>query len=228
MTDTLHIGQPPIPVRLRRSARARRFSLRISNADGSVSLTLPKRSSKRAAMAFAAGQEAWLRRNLDKRPAQIELRYGSCLPFDGSPVVLQPGQGRSVKLENDRLSVPGLEIELGPRLRGFLKVAARERMAVAAEHYAKTLGQRVSRITIRDTRSRWGSCTSEGNLMFSWRLVMAPRLVQDYVAAHEVCHLIEMNHSPTYWSLVEEVFPGYQIQRKWLKANGAELHRFRF
>ncbi|MCP5072494.1 MAG: M48 family metallopeptidase [Rhodobacteraceae bacterium] len=228
MTETVHIGQPPIAVRLRRSGRARRFSLRISNADGSVSLTLPKRASQSAALAFAVGQEEWLRRNLDKRPQQVEFSYGSSLPVDGVARVLHAGQDRSVRLENEGLFVPGRESELGPRLRGFLKVVARERMAVASEHYAEKLGQRFGRISVRDTRSRWGSCTAEGNLMYSWRLVMAPRSVQDYVAAHEVCHLVEMNHSTAYWKLVGQVFPGYQKERNWLKTHGAELHRYQF
>ncbi len=228
MSDTVHIGQPPIAVRLRRSARARRFSLRISNSDGSVSLTVPKRASQRAALAFASDQESWLRRNLNKRPSLVTLQFGGILPLDGVPAVIQSAQGRSVTMSGGVLVVPGVEPEIGARLRGFLKTLARQRLSVASDHYAGMLGQRFNRISLRDTRSRWGSCTSEGNLMYSWRLVMAPPTVQDYVAAHEVCHLVEMNHSAEYWRLVERVYPGYQKQRAWLRKNGAELHRYQF
>ena len=89
------------------------------------------------------------------------------------------------------------------------------------------LSHKINSITLRDTTSRWGSCTSNGRLMYSWRLVMAPREVQNYVAAHEVCHLIEMNHSNEYWQLVENVFPNYKLNRLWLKTNGNLLHQYK-
>ncbi|MBE0554766.1 MAG: M48 family metallopeptidase, partial [Rhodobacteraceae bacterium] len=95
-------------------------------------------------------------------------------------------------------------------------------------HYAGLLGRRVTGITLRDTRSRWGSCTAAGRLMFSWRLIMAPPAVLDYVAAHEAAHLVEMNHSPAYWAVVGRIFPGWQAQRGWLRRHGPGLHALRF
>ncbi|MDB9817722.1 M48 family metallopeptidase, partial [Amylibacter sp.] len=97
----------------------------------------------------------------------------------------------------------------------------------SSDYFAKLLGCKINSITLRDTTSRWGSCTSNGRLMYSWRLVMAPREVQNYVAAHEVCHLIEMNHSNEYWQLVESVFPNYKLNRLWLKTNGNLLHQYK-
>lgn len=228
MEEIVQIGSPPISVHLRRSTRARRFSLRISNTSGVVSLTLPKRASARAALSFAADNEGWLRQNLEKRPEQVVLRFGGTLLLDGTEVTLQQGTRRTPVLNNNILTVTGQEDALGARLRGFLKTRARDRFSVAATQYAAQLNLKVSRITIRDTRSRWGSCTTDGNLMFSWRLMMAPVTVQNYVAAHEVCHLIEMNHSPAYWHLVNQIFPDYKNQRTWLKANGGLLHRYMF
>jgi predicted metal-dependent hydrolase len=105
---------------------------------------------------------------------------------------------------------------------------ARDRLVAASEHYADLLGRPFGKVSLRDTRSRWGSCTSEGNLMYSWRLILAPVDVLNYVAAHEVSHLAEMNHSQAFWSEVERLMPGYAAPRKWLKQHGAELHRFQF
>ncbi len=228
MVEIVQIGSPPIDVHLRRSTRARRFSLRISNTSGEVSLTMPKRANANAALLFASDNEGWLRQNLEKRPKQVVPVFGGMLLLDGTEVLLQQGTRRSPVLKNGILAVAGKEDALGARLRGYLKTRARDRFSVAVEGYARQLGQEVSRITLRDTRTRWGSCTTDGNLMFSWRLAMAPVSVQNYVAAHEVCHLIEMNHSPAYWRLVEQVFPDYKNQRNWLKINGGLLHRYVF
>ncbi|MBT4132840.1 MAG: M48 family metallopeptidase, partial [Rhodobacterales bacterium] len=104
---------------------------------------------------------------------------------------------------------------------------ARERLMTSSDYFAKLLGCKIKSITLRDTTTRWGSCTTNGSLMYSWRLMMAPREVQNYVAAHEVCHLIEMNHSPNYWKLVESVVPTYKADRSWLKLNGNLLHQYK-
>ncbi len=114
------------------------------------------------------------------------------------------------------------------QLKAFLKTRARDALAAPVAHYAGILGQEVHRITLRDTRSRWGSCTAQGHLMFSWRLVMAPPEVLDYVAAHEVAHLVEMNHSARFWAVVARLRPDYQTQRDWLRREGAGLHRVMF
>jgi hypothetical protein len=114
------------------------------------------------------------------------------------------------------------------RIAAFLKVRARDRLAAASDHYAAQIGRKVVQISLRDTRSRWGSCTPDGALMYNWRLIMAPPAVLDYVAAHEVAHLIEMNHSPAFWAVVARIYPNWQVQRDWLKRNGAVLQAVRF
>lgn len=228
MAEIVQIGSPPIDVHLRRSRRARRFSLRISNTKGTVSLTLPQRASRRAAISFASDNEVWLRNNLARQPARVVPRFGGTILLDGEPVLLCRGHSRKPEMTGQGLALPEPEAALGARLRGYLKTLARERMTGFSETYAGQIGHEFSRISIRDTRSRWGSCTSDGNLMYSWRLVMAPLRVQEYVAAHEVCHLVEMNHSPAYWRLVETIFPDYRLHRNWLKQNGGQLHRVDF
>lgn len=228
MNKTLQIGVPPIDVHLRRSALARRYSLKVSNTDGKVSLTLPKRASERGAVSFAKQQEAWLRAALGRLPGFDLPVYGGTISFEGQPVVLRPTTGRRVVVEPGALMIPGKPEELPAKLRGFLKVAARERLAEASHFYAAKVGKPVTRITLRDTKSRWGSCTEAGNLMYSWRLIMAPPEVLRYVAAHEVAHFIEMNHSRDFWQVVRELMPDFECHRAWLKQNGSSLHQVRF
>jgi len=226
MSDTLSIGDPPITVHLRKNARAKRYSLRISNKDGKVSLTLPRWSNLNEAMAFAREQEGWMRKHLSKQLQPIDVSHGTRILLDGQKVLIEHGTGRSVRVEDGVMYVPGKDTQVVAKVRAYLKTLARERLVTASEHYADMLGWEIGAVTLRDTRSRWGSCTSDGRLMYSWRLVMAPPAVLDYVAAHECCHLIEMNHSDAFWSLVEQISPNYKNDRKWLKVNGALLHQY--
>jgi predicted metal-dependent hydrolase len=228
MSDLFYIGTPPIPVHVTQSARARRYSLRISNKDGAVRLTIPKYSDQDAALRFAMSQEVWLRKHLAKRPQLKVPEFGRTVLFEGREFVLGQGTGRSVQVVEDQMLVPGNEAQLNAKLRGFLKAQARNRLVPLSDHYASLLGKSVGKISIRDTRSRWGSCSSEGNLMYSWRLIMAPPRVLEYVAAHEACHLVEMNHSDRYWALVTKVFPDYKEQKAWLRQNGQSLHQVSF
>lgn len=221
-------GPPPVEITLRRSARTKRFSLRVSRLDGRVTLSMPLRARETEAMRFARDQEGWIRETLSQMPGQRVLALGDLLPLEGRLLRLEQGAGRSLRLEGDALLVPGDPAQAGVRVAAFLKVMARERLAAACDRYAAQLGLPYSRLTLRDTRSRWGSCAYDGALMFSWRLIMAPPAVLDYVAAHEVAHLAEMNHSAAFWGVVERLYPGWQVQRAWLHAQGQELHQFRF
>ncbi|MEO1346883.1 MAG: SprT family zinc-dependent metalloprotease, partial [Pseudomonadota bacterium] len=146
----------------------------------------------------------------------------------GQEVTLAQGDGRSVRLEGAMLLVPGPQDAMGRRVAGYLKARARDVLAGASDHYAARLGRPYTGLSLRDTRSRWGSCSSSGRLMYSWRLVMAPEDVSTYVAAHEVAHLAEMNHSPAFWSIVADLCPDYETQRLWLRHEGTSLHRYRF
>jgi predicted metal-dependent hydrolase len=135
---------------------------------------------------------------------------------------------RAPRAEGAALLVPPEPERAALRIATFLKSAARLRLAAAADRHAGRLGRNLGRLTLRDTRSRWGSCTASGDLMFSWRLVMAPPAVLDYVVAHEVAHFEEMNHSPAFWSVVARLCPDHRSHRKWLRREGATLHRYRF
>jgi predicted metal-dependent hydrolase len=221
-------GPPPIDITLRRSAQARRFSLRISRVDGRVTLTVPLRAREAEAMAFVAGQEGWLRGTLARMPVGLMVGFGCVLPVEGRMLTIVPGPGRVVRIVGDVLAVPGDAAQVGVRVSVFLKALARTRLVAASDRYSAMVGKGFTRITLRDPRSRWGSCTSSGGLMYAWRLVMAPPDVLDYVAAHEVAHLVEMNHSAAYWAVVSRVYPGWQVQRAWLHTHGAGLQAYRF
>lgn len=221
-------GDPDITVTLRRSARARRMTLRISQYDGRVTLTLPPRVPEHEALAFAQGKHGWICKHLEAWEGTVPIALGVEVPIEGALRSLVAGQGRSVRLEDAALAVPGPEARVPARALGFLKARARDRLAAASDHYAALLGRGYSGISIRDTRSRWGSCSSAGKLMYSWRLIMAPPAVLDYVAAHEVAHLAQMNHSPAFWAEVTRIYGPYDGPRNWLRTHGNALHRYRF
>ncbi|MHC0054808.1 M48 family metallopeptidase [Actibacterium sp. D379-3] len=221
-------GEPPVEVVLRRSARARRYSLRVSQLDGRVTLTLPHRAPLNEGLAFLHDRAAWIRGHLTGRPDPARVQIGGTLPFEGGALPIRAAAVRGPRLQDGALLVPDIPDRVGKRVEAFLKQAARDRLAAAADGYAARLGLGYGRLTLRDTRSRWGSCSSNGDLMFSWRLIMAPPEVLDYVAAHEVAHLREMNHSQAFWDVVAGICPDYTAHRTWLHQNGAMLHRVRF
>jgi len=228
MGQHLLSGNPPVAVSLRHSPRARRISLRVSGLDGRVTLTVPRGVSETEALKFAASKGDWLRAQLAGRPDCLSVAPGVALPVEGRLLRIDPGAGRGVRLTADTIEVPGPEAQLPARVQAWLKARARDRLSAASDTYAAQLGLGYSRITLRDTRSRWGSCSSRGALSYSWRLIMAPPEVLDYVAAHEVAHLAEMNHSPAFWAVVARLSPGYETPRRWLRREGAALHRYRF
>lgn len=221
-------GPPVVTVKLRRSKRARRLSLRVSQLDGRVTMTLPLRTPVREAQVFASEKEGWIRQALEQRPAAVRPVIGGQVLFEGREVDVVVGMGRVARIKDGQITVPDNPERAPMRIAAFLKLTARMRLREASDRYVAALGISYGRISIRDTRSRWGSCSSEGNLMYSWRLIMAPPKVLDYVAAHEVAHLIEMNHSADYWRVVAGIYPDYKAPRLWLRKNGQMLHRYRF
>ncbi len=221
-------GSPPIDITLRRSAASRRFSLRISRLDGRVTLSMPPRAREAEALRFATEQEGWIRRTLSGMELPLQVGPETVVPVEGRALTVTPYTGRGVRVEGDSLLVPAAGGQEAARVAAFLKVLARDRLVTASDRAARQLGVTYSKITLRDTRSRWGSCAHDGGLMFSWRLIMAPPAVLDYVAVHEVAHLEQMNHSPAFWALVERFCPDWKVHRNWLHQHGHALHRFRF
>ncbi|MEM9784549.1 MAG: SprT family zinc-dependent metalloprotease [Pseudomonadota bacterium] len=223
------LDEPGIEVSVRVNRRARRFTLRLSADGRGAVLTVPPEVPMPAARHFVESHRGWLASALARQPEIVALDDGVSLPVDGKPVVirLDPRATRTPRLSRDALSMaPGPDV--GRRLTAFLKARARDQMAPAVHRCAEQLGKRCTAIAFRDTRSRWGSCSSSGRVGLSWRLTMAPPEIQAYVAAHEAAHLVEMNHSPRYWAVLSSLMPDYEVHRTWLRREGKRLHAYRF
>ncbi|MEL7104395.1 MAG: SprT family zinc-dependent metalloprotease [Pseudomonadota bacterium] len=219
MAEMVLPGDPAVAVVVRTSSRARRLSLRVSRLDGRVTLTMPSHIPVETARAFAYERADWVKRQLRDVAGPVAVGDGTLLPLEGVPTRVVLG----------RAAAPGeIAAKTAPALAGILKACARDRLADAVDHYTGLLGRKSTALTLRDTRSRWGSCSSRGRLMFSWRLIMAPPDVLDYVAAHEVAHLRHMDHSHAFWGTVEGLMPDYADHRDWLRAHGTDLHRYSF
>ena len=219
---------PEISVLVRHSARARRLSLRISSLDGKVTLSGPPRVPENEYLAFVTAKQDWIAQNLSSMPRQMAVVHGGQIAIAGQMYAITTGAHRGVRVDDGVVSVGRAAKSTGAAIKGFLKVQARDALARSSDHYAAQLGVRYSSLVLRDTRSRWGSCSSQGQLMYSWRLIMAPPEILNYVAAHEVAHLVEMNHSDAFWSVVRDIYPDYATARMWLRKRGAELHRYDF
>ena len=202
------------------------MTLRVSQIDGRATLTVPRGTSDRAAKKFLNANSVWLDRARSKVPEFISVGAGTVLPVEGQMISVKTGSDKTAKLDGDQFIAPAKNTAAA--LKTALKLAARTRFEERVSIYAEAIGRAASRITLRDPRSRWGSCSDAGNLMFSWRLIMAPPEVLNYVTAHEVAHLQEMNHSPAFWSLIQRLIPDHKEARHWLRSEGNRLHRYRF
>lgn len=227
--ERVELSDPPCSVRLVRNRRARRFTLRMDpKSDGAV-LSFPPGVPNSEVHLFLDRHREWLRRALSRRPEIVAVDVGAQVPIDGTPTLIvgRRGRRRPPFLEDNSIVLQGAGAA-GPRVAAWMKLRARDRLQPAAEMYARQLGVSVARIAFRDTRSRWGSCSTSGALSFSWRLAMAPVTVQEYVAAHEAAHLVEMNHSPRFWALVQGLIPDWRASRDWLRTHGRALHSYQF
>lgn len=219
------------PVFIRRHAQARRLTLRVRAATRDVVLTAPPHVSLASIRDFADRHREWVRVRLVRLPDVVLFVNGAMVPVRGVPhrIVHQPAARGTVWLGEGPepvLYVAGEAPHIARRVTDFLKREARADLVQAVQRHAAGLGVQVNRITLRDTSSRWGSCSSKGDLSFSWRLILAPPMVLDYLAAHEVAHRLEMNHSPRFWRAVERVFPARLQAEAWLHSHGASLHRY--
>ena len=220
------------PVRLRRHSRARRYTLRIHAASRDVVLTMPPRGSVKQAREFAQKNGAWIAARLRRLPDAMPFAHGTLLPLRGVSHRIDHRKSTrgTVWIETGAdmplLCVAGGAPHLSRRVRDFLKREAKRDLETASGTAAQALGVTVKRVSVRDQSSRWGSCSSTGVLSYSWRLILAPSFVLDYLAVHEVAHLIEMNHSRRFWRLVEKICPDMGRAKAWLDAHGADLHRF--
>ena len=217
-----------IPLRIRHHPTARRLTLRIDPAGGGAIVTLPSGLKARDGIAFAERKADWLINRLDSLPKPVPIGNGSELPLRGIPhrIRHRTDARGTVWLENGEIHVAGRPEYLQRRIVDWLKAEARRELGERAHDKADRIGRTVGRVTVRDTRSRWGSCSANGNLSFCWRLIMAPEHVLDYVVAHEVAHLIERNHGPRFWDLVRELTDDTGGAKVWLRRDGDSLLRY--
>ncbi len=217
-----------LPLRLRRSARARRMTLRLTpNGQGAV-VVAPPGVPEGAVLRFAADNRAWLGARLAALPPRVPLLPGAEVPLLGVPHRLahRPEERRGVWAEAGEIRVCGQGEHFSRRVADWLRAEAGRAIRPRADDAARRLGRRMARLRIGDPRSRWGSCTAAGNLAFSWRLVLAPPAVLDYVVAHEAAHLVAMNHGPAFWATVEALVGDWRAARAWLRRHGPGLHRY--
>jgi predicted metal-dependent hydrolase len=226
--EYLKIGQETLPLMIKRHASAKRICLRYNPTQHAISLTLPRRTRVADGLQFLLLKSQWLIDTLQEMPSQKQIKPGVVIPLMGRRIRIKHDASLrgSFKLEPELLTVGG-DREFFPRrvTEALKKISAKE-ISKLAERDAAAIGRRINRITVRDTRSRWGSCSSTGNLSFSWRLVFAPKEVMEYVVAHEVAHLRHMNHSPAFWAAVERICSNYEPAKVWLRLHGKHLYRF--
>jgi len=218
-----------VPVRLNVDKRATRVSVRIDPAAREAVATAPAPRYALDAISFASERVDWIADRLNALPPPVGFCPGAQIPLRGVLHTLRHvTTGRTVRLDASgdipSLLVPGALDSFGDKTRGFFRAAARTDLAERVAAHAETLKVSPKSIAIKDTRSRWGSCSSDGRLNFSWRLVCAPAFALDYVAAHEVAHLREMNHSARFWRQVERCAPDWRKARRWLEERGQALH----
>jgi predicted metal-dependent hydrolase len=220
-------------VRLRRHRQARRYTLRIQAATREVILTIPPRGTLKEARAFAQKHGGWIATRLGRLPEGVRFEDGIVLPLRGVPhrIAHRPGTRGTVWVETEgggesRLCVAGQAPHIDRRVRDFLRREAKRELAAASRCFAAELGVSVRRVCVRDQASRWGSCSTTGVLSYSWRLILAPGFVLNYLAAHEVAHLVEMNHSARFWNVIRRICPDHERAKAWLDIHGGDLHRY--
>jgi predicted metal-dependent hydrolase len=229
-TRTIDVAGRQMPLTIRPDSRARRVTLRIEPGGQALKLTVPHGLKPRDIDDFLARHQGWLMTKLARFPLKPGLGEGKYVTLRGvAHRIERTGKARglteAVVIDGEAvLKVGGAEEHLGRRLRDFFKIEARKDLEQGARRHAAAIGRKVASVTLKDTKSRWGSCSHDGNLSFSWRIVMAPPYVIDYLAAHEVSHLAEMNHSAAFWELCERLCPQTLEAKHWLKRNGAMLH----
>jgi predicted metal-dependent hydrolase len=215
-----------VPVAIRVSPRAQRVGLRIDAAERRVELVLPRGVPAESGLRFLRDKRDWIATRLDTLPRPVPFVEGAIVPVLGIPRRIRRSLDASappVTIADGEIRVRGAPLHIPRRVRDHLAALAHYEVARRARPLAAQIGHKIARVTVRDTKSRWGSCSSSGNLSFSWRLIFAPEPVVDYVVAHEVAHLAEMNHGPRFWRLVDNLAPGSAQPRAWLDRHRAQL-----
>ncbi|NIK88095.1 hypothetical protein FHS83_001413 [Rhizomicrobium palustre] len=227
--ELLKIDGRDVELGVKLNPQARRLIVKVHPTSGEVIVIAPSKRALDRAVEFARGEADWIAKQLAQVPSRVLLTPGAHFPYRGKDYAIQRGEEGPVTVEEGQhlMRVSG-RLEHAPRrIVDFLKKQAKREFEAKAFDYAAKIGLKPSRITVRDTASRWGSCSSTRSLSFSWRLVMAPTFVLDYVVAHEVAHMKEMNHGENFWRIVKSLVGDVRRPQAWLRQHGAGLHRYR-
>lgn len=222
---------PTAPLVWRRSKRARRMTLRVDAVQGSVVLTLPERTSRKQGLMFVQQHMDWISASLASLPEKPVLANGHDIMIEGSlvPILHDPTARRGTWLDADGLHVSGDADHTERRVRDFLRVLAKDRLSAAVKRQSERMQLVPSRLDLRDVRTRWGSCTRQGRIMLSWRLLITPVEIRDYVIIHELAHLRHFDHGADFWALVDHFCsngrPGRLAAERWLRENWVALLR---
>jgi len=230
---TVVSGERSFELAIVRHPRARRYTIRVREAHRDVILTMPVRGNLADAHSFAQKNVSWIASKVARLPDTVPFADGAIIPFKGMPHQIQhrPHSRGTVWLERDEngnafICVAGNPAHVSRRVADFLKREAKKALTDASRAYAAKIGVTIGRIGLRDSASRWGSCSESGSLSYSWRLILAPEYVLDYLAAHEIAHRIELNHSGRFWKLLDSMTPDRERAEAWLVAHGNGLHRY--
>lgn len=228
LPDFLQVGEEMLPLVIRRHQRAKRICLRYNPTSHAISLTLPRHTRVSDGLMFLTQKSEWLIETLRDMPTQKQIKPGVVIPLLGKRVRIKHDATltRQWIIKDDVLYVSGAREEFRVRVTEALRAIASATLTNLALRDAAQIGRKINRVSVRDTRSRWGSCSSTARLSFSYRLIFAPREVMEYVVAHEVAHLRHMNHSPAFWNCVASICPDYDAAKDWLRLHGKDLYRF--
>ena len=217
-----------LSLKIRRNSQARRMILRVDSDIGGAAVTLPLRSSEREALLMVQEKSDWLFTRLDSIPPKVPFENGAQIPILGEyhTIYHDPYQREVVVRINNKIHMGGRKEHLARRLRDWLRIEAKNIIQPKAIEMANELNKKIGRISIRDTKSRWGSCSTSGNLSFCWRLILTPGWVLNYVIAHEVSHLVYMNHGSEFWKTVEDLNVQIEDARQWLNENREHIQRY--
>jgi predicted metal-dependent hydrolase len=222
------IAEREVPLLFKEDRRAQRIILRLDYGASRIVVVRPKRTSRHEARRFVLNNRSWIEERIDQLPEGVPFVHGATIPFLGAlhRIRHRPNARGVVWCEGQEIHVAGHEEHVSRRVADWLRMEARREIEAKARTKAEQIGKRVRRVILRDTTSRWGSCSTDGQLSFSWRLIFAPKHVLDYVISHEVAHLREMNHGPRFWQLCRELCRSVGAAREWLEENGTDLYRY--
>lgn len=210
------------------SFKAKRISLKIDAKKKLPIITMPKFCSANYAIDFIKRNQEWIENSLNKIPEKIIFSHGDKISIMGQIYEVNhcPDAKSGVWLEGGKVNVSGGEEFLNSRLKNFVIKVAKNELSKLGREKAKNIKCYVNKISIKDTKTRWGSCSTKSNINFSWRVVLAPSIVIDYLISHEVCHLIHHNHSKEFWNDVNKLAIDMESGKQWLKENGNSLFSY--